>query len=86
MLETQWVFSTLFLPPKAHIIALEFVFSNLTVHFIQNLAETHSEVTDLVDGQEDLQEFAFLTNFLMILMLEARETTLVNQFSRKTSG
>lgn len=76
MLKTQWVFSTLFLPLKAYIIALKFVFSNLTVHFIQNLAETHSEVTDLVDGQEDLQEFTFLTNFLMMLKLQAQETTL----------
>ena len=76
MLDTQWVFSTLFLPPKAYIIALEFVFSNLTVHFMQNLAETHSKVTDLVDGQEGLPEFAFLTNFLMLLMLQAQETTL----------
>ena len=76
MLDTQWVFSTLFLPPKAYIIALEFVFSNLTVHFMQNLAKTHSKVTDLVDGQEGLPEFAFLTNFLMLLMLQAQETTL----------
>ena len=76
MLETQRVFSTLFLPLKAYIITLKFVFSNLTVHFIKNLAETHSKVTDLADGQEDLQDFAFLTNFQMMLMLQARETRL----------
>lgn len=79
MLETQWVFPTLFLPPKAYIIALKFVFSNLTVHFMQNLAGTHSEVTDLVDGQEGLPEFAFLTNFLIMLMLQARETSFLGK-------
>lgn len=51
MLDTQWVFSTLFLPPKSCIIALEFVFSNLTVHFMQNLAETHSKVAGLVSNK-----------------------------------
>lgn len=63
--KTQWVFSRPFLPQEGYIIAVEFVFSNLTVHLVESFPKyivgTHFRVSDLVD-LDRAQESAFGTN------------------------